>query len=385
MGIFDFFKKKENSGEELVEVSFENLEEVLEEKSNEIKDKEKEIFSLIEERTTNFSKKLDEGVGVLERIEVEAKKEHGRAKLIVRQGLDGYINCVKVFEKSLRELEKENLGDFFKGLGKTFSDFKKNSSIFYERATYLIGKEIAFVKEIIREQSLFFEKLYLENKSLILRCEKINSIMSLIREVGGVGRNIEKMNEEVRGIGEEILGCGEKIEELVKEIEVTKESKTYKESKDKRVQIGEMERNLSENVLKIKGLIDFKKLANIYHSNPKDMEKVKDYRDNFFDKVNGGSVSELLKLLKEANFGWGTVDKINEYIDKKEQLFRKRAELKTDKIEEFLEEKKKIEFKVREFMMEKEKHLKRLEKVIESRNVLINLIKEKSKLIGLSI
>ena len=77
-----------------------------------------------------------------------------------------YIESVEDFIERLNNLEEPKLGKFIEKINKIYFDFNKRSFKNYERATILIGKEMASIKEGVRVFSKSLLKTYEENKDI---------------------------------------------------------------------------------------------------------------------------------------------------------------------------------------------------------------------------
>ncbi len=151
MGLFGFFKKKPIELEvESEEISFGDIGKWIESKDKSLKGIEDETLEKIGGMLDEFYVSLGEKLEIIEGIDIESKKEHGRVKLLVRQGLENYITSVRNLLRDLGGIDKKDLAKFVQEIGKIFVLFEKSSAKFYERATYLIGDEMAAVRNEIR-------------------------------------------------------------------------------------------------------------------------------------------------------------------------------------------------------------------------------------------
>ena len=224
MGIFKFFRnRKAISSEVKVEdISFSDIEDWIKKKVEILLRNETETLRKAEDKLKEFYISVESKLEGLEKIDLKSKKEHERTKILVRQGLNNYVNSVRVLLRDLNGLDKNNLENFARELNKMFMHFEKTSAVFYGRATYLIGDEMAAVRNEIR---IFYNGMLKEiGESLIndlkrtdkikLKLEKINNNNFMEIEKGIMVRNEkidEAMNKEkgLRGEIEEILNSSE--------------------------------------------------------------------------------------------------------------------------------------------------------------------------------
>jgi len=133
MKFTDFFKKiaakykVRESKRESEKITFNELENWVDNKRKGIENREKEIFVLIENKISAVVKELDEKVIVLENIDIEERKVEDKIKSIVRENLKNYINYVKNFKENLTNLNEKRLENFIAEINKIFLNFDKKS------------------------------------------------------------------------------------------------------------------------------------------------------------------------------------------------------------------------------------------------------------------
>jgi len=209
------------------EISFSDIGRWLEDKNKNLKGTESEILEKIGEKLEEFYVSLGEKLEVLEGIDIESKKEHGRAKLLVRQGLDKYIDSVHVLLKNLKTIKKDNLEKFSKEISRTFVLFEKSSAKVYERATYLVGDEIAAVRNEIRKFYNGLAKMFESEDSSIKDLKKVMDIKSKLNEFKGFKEKIGEVSEEIKEKDLKIEKAKKEVEKLMEEIEEIKNSSEY--------------------------------------------------------------------------------------------------------------------------------------------------------------
>jgi len=151
MGIFNFFKKiiKTDKRQEIVveKLAFSEIGKWVENKEKENEFNEKEIILMVKEKINVLTKELEEKLEVLQGFDVGAKKEKEQIKNIVVDSREKYIESVEDLIEKLNNLEELKLEKLVERVNKIFFDFNKSSFKNYERATILIGKEMATIKE----------------------------------------------------------------------------------------------------------------------------------------------------------------------------------------------------------------------------------------------
>jgi hypothetical protein len=342
MGIFDFFKKK--SVEEKIEIgSFEDAEKVFGEKVGALKKREEEVLFEIGEKFEDFYVSVEGKLGVLEGIDIEGKKEYKRAKILVRQGLDKYVGFVRGLLKDLRGLEGGDLGKFVREVGRVFVGFERTSSKVYERATYLIGDEMMAVRNEIRK---FYNGLlgtFEEEKLLIGDLKRVGDIELKLGEIERVEGKLKDFEEEIRVNDVGIGRAKGKFERLNREVGEIKDSSEYVLRLKMKEEIGVLEVGLNSEIVKLKNLVDFKKLIGIVHSSERDLRIVKGFRDSFVSEFSRGG-ERLLGLLEESGMRGGEIEaQVSLIGKKKEELVEKRKGVGLDVSVAKLEEIKKVE------------------------------------------
>ena len=168
MGLFDFFRKlakTDNVKEVVIEkLAFSGIGGWIERKIEENEIKEKDVISGIEGKIENFIKEIKVKIIILENFNVWAKRESDKIKNIVADSREKYIESVEGLIERLNDLEEPKLEKFIEKINKIFFDFNKGSFKNYERATILIGKEMASIKESLKVFSKGLLKTFDQNK-----------------------------------------------------------------------------------------------------------------------------------------------------------------------------------------------------------------------------
>tara|TARA_Y100000310_G_scaffold325482_1_gene389014 strand:+ start:1411 stop:2580 length:1170 start_codon:yes stop_codon:yes gene_type:complete len=366
MGILDFFRKKKvvEIEAEPEEISFDEVESWLDVKKEEISRKEAGVFDLINEKIDLFVIDINGKVKLLEEVDVESKRVDNRAKVIVRQSLEKYLSFVNIFITGLKKIEKQNLSEFIKDINKIFSDFDKHSYGFYQKATFLIGDEIAAVKTEINNLSKYFTTLFSENQKIVDSSNVISSVKLKLKELDNAEKNIEKIGLEIESLENKIADIKEKEKKILHEIKEVKKSKDYLENLKRKEEIKLMNKQIEDDILKLKILVDFKALSSVFHSNENKMKLVKSYRDDFQDSIARDNGLGLLTLMKEAELDNKIIaDKIREINEKKQKLAKEKKLIKKDEIKTLLAEVEKVKSEIEDLSIEKVRHARRSEDV----------------------
>ena len=369
-----FFKKKKTQEPktELEKINLNEIENWIDHKTKELGKKEKEIFNLIKEKIQSFILDIDKKTKTLEDIDIESKKVEGRAKIIVRQSLDKYLSFVKNFTKELTDIDKQNINQFIRNIDKIFSDFDKRSYIFYQRTNYLVGDELVTVKQEINNLSKYFTNLFNENKKTTYSFNLISSTKSKLTQLNETTIALDKINSEIKSLDKKIMEYKKQEINFLDKIEKTKITKDYLENIRKNDKIKLIEKQLENDILKLKSLIDFKKLTNTFHSNERKMEKIKNYKEDFQKKFAKNEGDDILNLINEAKLDTSYVsDRIKQIKIKKQEISEGKKFIEENKVKKLLEKIEKIKLELENIIIEKTKHIKRNEKIKENEKTIL--------------
>jgi hypothetical protein len=388
MGLFDFFKKilekkNETSEVEQEKISFSEIGNWVERKRKEIEIREKDILVLIQEKINVFINELKGKMTRVESADVESKKVEDRIKFIANEGRKKYIESANDFLESLDSLEKGRLEKFIEEINKIFLDFNKNSHMSYERATILIGKEMAEVKKSLKIFSGDLIKIFNENKDVVDSLKKFSVIELELKNITETNETFGKIDEVIISLDKKVTEKKEENEKILEEIEEIKKSEDYVKNLERQGNIKLLEGELDKSILGLKQIINFKVLTNFFHIFEKQMKVVKLHRDDFqtgFRKDDGESI---VKLLDEAKLNNEMISKKIKHIkERKEEKEKEKQEIKKDNLEELYSATTKIILDIGNLNNEKERDEKRREKLKIRKEELVEDVKEEVEGIG---
>ena len=278
---------------------------------------------------------------------------------------------------NLEDLKETRFSELTKRVDKIFFDFNKASFKNYERATILIGKEMANIKNGFKTFSKNLLEIFNNNKEISELFQKIEFIRSKLNL-------LDPMNEDITDIKETIISLNEKIEQkekenqkLLREIEQIKQSEYHKNMLEKKEKINTLKAESKNDILILKQLIDFKALANFFHINEEQMKTLKNHKEDFhanFEKDNGKIIMDLLNESKLNNNE--ILEKINKIHFKLEERRKHEQEIKKDEIQELYYKIKEKGIEIDNLKIEKFKGEKRDEKFRENKKEIISLLKQ---------
>ncbi|MAG78855.1 hypothetical protein CMI40_00570 [Candidatus Pacearchaeota archaeon] len=382
MGIFDFLKKifETDNVEEIVieKLDFFEIESWIERKIRENEIKEKEILSVVKKKIEVFIKEFREKIVILENFDIKAKKEKDHLKNIVAESREKYIESVEDLIERLSDLKELKLEKFIEKINKIFFDFNKSSFKNYERATILIGKEMANIKESLKVFSKDLLKTFEESKSIIDFFRNILIIKEKLNTITLIDKTLERISEKKLNLNKEISEKEKENRILKENLEEVKTSNVYLENLAKQDKIKFLREELKKDIFEFRQLLDFKALASFFRINPEQMRMVKDHRENFqlnFEKDNGKVIIELLDEAKLSNDI--IFKKIKQIRAKVEETENNKKNLKEDESQKVYLKIKEVIIEIDNLKIEKVKEEKRDEKLKTSKEELISILKQK--------
>jgi hypothetical protein len=380
MGILDFFKKKQPSEKE--KINLEELRSFLSDKKKSIKKRHDVFLDLIEQKKSLVIQDLEKNISVLEKIDLKDKKVEDRIKLIVMENLGYYINNLKKLTENLKETEKS--GDIIEELNKLFFNFEKRSNMNFQKATFLIGREMEAVKNIINNFFDYLKKTIGDNRELIEEMKILSFADSKAEELKKIEETKKEITQIINRINKEISQLKELLKETEKSLEKSKKSKELEEETQKEKELKEKQQALNIQILKLKEYLDFKSLASVFHSNEKKMKIIKSLQDNFIESVERDNGESIVSLLAEAGKNTSEAkEKIFKILELKKQAEIPFVKLKEKGIKELENEIKRMNYDLNALEQTRQRESKALEKHDENKNSLISELKE--KLIGINI
>ncbi|MBU3923367.1 MAG: hypothetical protein KJ592_00455 [Nanoarchaeota archaeon] len=374
MGIFNFLKKKEVK---VVDLSFEEAGGRLEEMKKLSRTREIEVLSRVTKMLDGFYDSVEDKLGVLESVDIESKKEYERVKLLVRQGLDKYIYSVRGLLEELRALERDEIGKFVREVGEIFIGFEKKSFKVYERATYLIGDEMMAVKNEIRKFYNGLVEIFEKEKGLIGNLNVVKDVRLKLGEIEKFEIDLREIEREIEENNVWINNERRKIRKFSEEVEETKKSSEYVSNLRLKDEVGRLEKKLGAEIVRLRGLIDFKKLVGIVHVNEREFGIVKKYRDSFVSEFSRNG-EKLVDLLKGAGMMSSDIKRQVALISKlRDELVGAKKKVVVDIVVGKLEEIRKIEGRIEEMRIEDVKIRHRMkelgEKLEETKEAVVEL------------
>ncbi len=318
MGFFNLFKKKKKEIVEDEVISWQSFPDWLENKKNEIKDRENKIFEESKEIIEKFIEDLDLQTSVLQETDLGDRKVEKRVKNIVEENLKNYIIHLEDLKK---ELKKINSGkNFIKKINNIFTTFENKSKINFAKANFLVRDETNNAKKLLKNFLKEIENV-VKNNSEIIHEKIINSIDEKKQEYENIVNGKAQLLKAIREDEIKINNLRENIKNREEKIQEIKNSNEYIENKNKEKKKAEKIKKLEHEIESLKEIVDFKSLANFYHSFEREMNLVKECRENFRQIFKRSKENNFLTLLEGANLlDNKTMEKIKKIDELKKEI-----------------------------------------------------------------
>jgi hypothetical protein len=332
MKMLDFFRKRK--GKVLAEPLRMNFSEVGDWIEGEIlKSKKREDYVLggLKERISDFVLDIEEKIIVLRNFDLASRKEDKRIKNAVLDSRNLYIESLGNLVRDLGKVDEVRVKVFVDEVNRIILDFDKKSFKNYGRANYLIGNELVDIKKSLKSFSSDVLKIFEDNKGDVDLFSSLLDVKGRIEDVFSIDfvlRDVDRVKTE---FGEKIRKNEREKLNLMSALENIKSSADYLENLERRRQIEFLVRDLDKRILDLKRLIDFKGLANFFHSDSSKMRVIGEYRDHFMDNFIIDFGGNLLKLLSDAKMDREVVwDKIKKIRGDFEKISEMRNDLGVD-------------------------------------------------------
>lgn len=363
MGIFDFLKKKKQESEKL---DFSKINDFIETRKYHINKKNNELSISIREKIESLIKTIENQLTIVSKIDLKEKKVEERIKFIVRENLVKYISQVERLKDELNEINS-NYPKIIEDINKIFYEFDKRSHLNYEKATFLIGKELESIKNSISE---FFERITLilrDNNQFIEESKIIDIIEKNVKEISKIKYlkiDIEKTISSLKRNKSEIQESSTNIETEISKIIRSNE---YKEELESIKQVEANQQEIEKELLQLKESIDFKKMSAVFHSNPKKMNQINEFKMNFIESFEQESPA-LMNLLNDSGLNNSFLtQRINQIIKRYREIEKTPEFNVSNRLKELQSELRDIEIKLINLDEEISREERKIEKLDETK------------------
>jgi hypothetical protein len=298
MGFFNLFRKKKKEIIEDEVISWKDFPGWLKNKKDEIKNRENKIFEESKEIIEKFIQELEDQINILQETDLSDRKVERRVKNIVEENLKNYIIHLRDLEKELKKINNGN--NFIKKINNIFTNFENKSKINFAKANFLVREETNNSKKLLKNFLKEIENV-VKNNAEIIHEKTINSLDEINYERENLKNGKEQLMKAIREDEIKLNNLKENIKNREETIEKKKKSKEYLDNEKKKTDRLEKRKKLEKEIESLKELVDFKSLANFYHSFEREMTLVKECKENFRQIFKRSKENNFLTLLEGAN------------------------------------------------------------------------------------
>ena len=313
MGLFGFLKKKKVETEEpRLDVIFEkNLTFWIEEQNENVKKVKDEIFELVHSRILDLDSGLKETVTNMLSEDLKQKPVDDKTRLMVSEARKNYSDYVSKLSKNL--LSIDSLDEIVEKINSIVSEFDKRSEASYEKVTIVQGKWAKSIRESLKSFLDSVKEIFEENKGRldelhdIMKIEKdSSSYEDLVSSISEVSEEVSMRLDKKKTLMSSLSDCERELDEIM-------DSDDYKAEIKRSKDIEKMKKELDKDLDSLSEKIDFKGLCDFYHSNEKEMNFVKQYRESFRKAFYDLGIGRFSDMLMDSKF---VDEKIASLIDK---------------------------------------------------------------------
>lgn len=318
MRFFKFLRKREREIKQTEEVLFRNLDSWVEDKNSEIKKDNSAFLELMKSKLFDLVDNLKKCIVDLENLNWEKIKEKERIKLIVKENLESYLDRLK---KVVYDLENLKSFDRIKDeLTIVFSHFDKRAAMNYQKATILIGKELAEVNENVRKFFREINKIQNENLELFRKLEAISNVKNRLEKFKESEKIILEIDSEIKSFEKKINNLKNETENYQRRIEEIKKSEKYFEELKKKERLEELMKSFQNKLSNLKNMTNFKELKKIWHKNNLEMAFVKKYNEDFGEILCHDDGERFRKLIISLDNEDLLIEKLTEIKNLKKEI-----------------------------------------------------------------
>ncbi len=302
MFIFDFFKRKKKEEQLIVgEHNLDSLATIIEEELKKADNNSEKFKNELKDRINNFSSEIKQKIPELKMLNLNNRREEQRLKDIVIKNLHDYISYLEKLIEDLEKIEPKETKEYIKEIQSVFNHFNKNSKKIYEKATILIGKELAEVRDITNSFAKEFNEKLEFNKENFEKINLIKTVKDDLKELEEAKKIQKQIEDSIADLKIKISKKEGKKQEAEKNYEKYKKSDEPKKFTEVQEKIKQENKAINEDVLKLKQNINLKDLAKYFHNDPKKSGMIKRYSETFYESLKDDADFDIIQLLKEAN------------------------------------------------------------------------------------
>ena len=337
---------------------------------------ESKFLKQINTRISQLADELKKEVTALQTINLADLKVEKRARLITGINIDKYTDHLQNLIETLQNLDLTTTDGLMETITTLFRDFEQKSNKNFQKAVFLAGHKLNDIGINIGRFFSDIRKLIKSNETLINRSKILSAVESKIFDMDDLEKTKQEFVEKVEIHEQKIIELKDKKKQLETEMQTVKKSKAYAQEVQKREELEKDKIELTKSIYKLRTLIDFKLLANIFHSNPKQLAIVRDYKSNFEEAFQRDASKKLIAMLEETKIDRSQISDSIEQIIKTQKKIENTV-IEADQIESLDAEAKKIGLQIEELNAKKELEQKKHDKFQISREKILDSIRSK--------
>jgi len=293
MGIFDFFRKKQEAQKENEKISVNEISSWVEKKSLDTESKRDSFLELKKGIVSRTITGINEGVNSLNDLNWDKIKAEDKIKRLVKSSLgiySGHLEQLVEDLESLKELDRDKINSLFK-------NFDKKASMSYEKSSFLIGKELGVINKVVQNFFKELDKAERDNSDLLNTLRVISVVKNKLEKLESLDKERKEVKVELGKIENELELARKMVRNAEDEIKGMKKTEEYLERERKRNKLESDKETLKMELSELSVLIDFKFLARMWHENEREMNIIKAHREDFkkaFLKDDGKSIVGLI-------------------------------------------------------------------------------------------
>lgn len=376
MSIFNFFKRKNKEEQKPTEkIKLDSINLFVNKEIKNIQDKSEIFKNELKDMTAQLSLKIKQKIPELKALNLDKRKEEQRLKNIVMDNLHEYISNLEKLAEDLEKTEPKEAEKYIKEIQFIFNRFSKSSRMIYERATILIGKQLAEVRSIIDNFAKEFNEKLLLNKENFEKINLIKTIQNNLEELEETKKIQKQIKDSINDFEIKTNKTEQEKQQYEKNYEEYQKGDEHRKFIEEQEKINQENKAINEEVLKLKQNINLKYLAKYFHEDQKKNKIIKNYSENFLNSLKEDNNFNLISLLREAD-----QNTHEEKIKELKQRFAEQKELGIDKkLKELEDEVIKVNHKLKYEKEELEHEKIKKQRFEEKQKQILNKIKQEAK------
>lgn len=285
-------------------ISFADLAGKIEGRLKEVNVKEKKLKEDIFNKIKEFDVEIQKGIKNLDKVDLSNKKEQEKVKTIVKENMNLYVFYLEKMIKGIKN-DEQDVKMYIHKVYSSLTEFNRISVMPYEKATILVGNEMAALKLMVKNLCENVDRILRGSEKIFGDREIINSIRGKMNEAKQNEENIAEIEKKVVEFNESIKKSEEEQEAVRGKILDVRNGEAYGKDMERKKEHENHLKDLEDEVQSIKQKVDFKLLSRVFHTDKKKMQTINDFSSNFRSSVENSDEIEIIGLIRESNQDMG--------------------------------------------------------------------------------